>query len=93
MTVHSIPAVTMTGMKELSGAIIWYDSSFEKTSFGVIIMETIKDHLEEILSGKRLFLKLNKIFILRAQSSEDRYYHGYGEAHDFYITHIEITGR
>lgn len=91
--INYMPCVTMTTMKQLLGSIIWYDPEFEEDSLGAIIMETVKDHLEEILSGKHLFLKLKKIFCIKAQSSNDRYSRGYGEAHTLYVTHICITGR
>ena len=91
LQMHCVPTITMSDMKQLVGYYIGYDPECEDNSVGAIIMDTIEDHIDELLDGKLLSLKLNRVFGIRAQSSNDRYSWGYGKTHTFYMTHIEIS--
>ena len=61
------------------------------TDINSILKETFEDHFEDIRNNKKIIVRLNRPFIIKAQDSLHHYVYGYGrEYHTLYVTHAEF---
>ena len=89
---RQISSYTMTDMKMILGGELVYTKEFSNyTDIESVLKETFEDNFEDIRNQKKIIVRLNRPFIIKAQDSLHYYANGYGrEYHTLYVTHVEF---